>query len=121
MSMASSPDRSGSRSSTWKRSGSPGPKGAVEAGLPQSSEARMELHHLDRAPCGGTDRHDHVHRALAPRDDAPSRAGEGAAGEGDVIYVAIHDKEGAIAGVAGRTRAPRVSPLRLPSRAVEPA
>jgi HAMP domain-containing protein len=92
-----------------------------------------------------------VRRALTPPDDAPSRAGaarpldraqhrrgrhafaarlqlrgaagrgEGASGDADVVYVAIHDKEGAIAGVAGRSRAPLISPLPLPSHSTEPA
>ena len=48
-------------------------------------------------------------------------AAEGASGDVDVVYVAIHDKEGAIAGVAGRARAPLVSPLPLPAGAAGPA
>src|SRR5262249_51831345 len=42
-------------------------------------------------------------------------AAEGASVDADVLYVAIHDKEGTLAGAAGRERAPRLSPLPLPS------
>src|SRR5262249_38770030 len=52
---------------------------------------------------------------------APQLAAEGASVDADVLYVAIHDKEGTLAGAAGRERAPRLSPLPLPSRSSDPA